>query len=1099
MESFDLKTRTLSRIENGEWEHRRGNVLHFTPDRIEILARPGERVTGSFSIDGTGEFEGFVKSSDARMECECLEFTGESQIPYNFLGRDTSEGDVIQGEIDIVSNCGEYYLPFLVTVVRPKLLSSEGYIRSLAQFAQLAEDAPDEAAQIFYRTQEFTNLLSGADARYYEAYLGLSAVEGNLSNMYEFLITAGLREGYRSPVEFAQTGEIPSYRMDSRQTQHAKWVVQLMKLYAALRFKKLPSSAWLTESSNILRRMIDADDMDPAPKLMLAQVLITKGDTGEAQYLLEKAQALEYPARYVSALNAYELYISSLITDDDAYTGKVTDKINQLYRSDRSNWRVAWLLLYLSKEYDRSSSLRWRLLADLFDRGTTSPMIYIEAVMTLNSDASMLTKLGDFERQVVLYGARHEALAPEVIEQFVYMASREKQYTYVVFHALEYCYGMVHSNEILSELCSMLIKGNKLGPQYLRWYALAVEQGLPLMRLYEYYMNSVDTEDVPEIPKAVFLYFSYQNTLDSVHSAAMYADLVRRRDELSEVYDASFTQIEQFVTSEILKGHIDRNLAYLYQNFLMPEMISLEVARALSDLIFTIKVETKRKGLCSCIVIDPGADVGRRYSVEGGIAYIKEPVAEAAIIWEDADGNRYMGSVNMTKDKLMLAGRMAKWVESAAESGLYNRYACMRGRNFAPVTADNELRFIKLMDDPGLGSRARARVALLLLEYYYASGAPQHKSEEILSVLKKEHLLVADRAELTKFLILLGKDKQAYDMIWANGPHGIDPKLVMPLASKIIGEQLEYEQDSTALLMASYCFDSGEYDAVTVKYLAEYCDGSTQALRNIFVAAVSTGSDCLGYLCERILVQMLYSGAYVPEAMDIYETYVSMPDADDDVCRAFLGSYAYEYFVHDQVTDRFIFDETVSRYEGGLDVPFPCKLAYLKNCSELSYGAWEMHEQTVRAFLREMLMMHIYLPFMPAFAGLSPVYACACQARACIEYVAEPGNAVYLHYMPDTDDTYRKLELTPVVGCYYVKDFVLYNGETLQYYIMESPEVGDADKLTISGKLVGNNTSPAGKLADLERLRKDTQDAALRRLEAYQYVEFLKGGLFAII
>lgn len=44
----------------------------------------------------------------------------------------------------------------------------------------------------------------------------------------------------------------------------------------------------------------------------------------------------------------------------------------------------------------------------------------------------------------------------------------------------------------LPAICSLLIKGNKSGPEYYLWYRRGVEQELRVTRLYEYYMMSVD-------------------------------------------------------------------------------------------------------------------------------------------------------------------------------------------------------------------------------------------------------------------------------------------------------------------------------------------------------------------------------------------------------------------------------------------------------------------------------------------------------------------------------------------------------------------------------------------------------------------------------
>ena len=61
---------------------------------------------------------------------------------------------------------------------------------------------------------------------------------------------------------------------------------------------------------------------------------------------------------------------------------------------------------------------------------------------------------------------------------------------------------------ILQEVCSLLIKGSKTGPDAFTWYQMGVESHLRITNLYEYYMASVDLDAVLELPKVILMYFS---------------------------------------------------------------------------------------------------------------------------------------------------------------------------------------------------------------------------------------------------------------------------------------------------------------------------------------------------------------------------------------------------------------------------------------------------------------------------------------------------------------------------------------------------------------------------------------------------------------
>ena len=80
--------------------------------------------------------------------------------------------------------------------------------------------------------------------------------------------------------------------------------------------------------------------------------------------------------------------------------------VEEAHRANRESWQIAWLMLFLSPQLQRSASRKWSFLEDQFAHGTISPVLYLEAVQLLNFSPTLIMKLGAFERQVVHYGAR---------------------------------------------------------------------------------------------------------------------------------------------------------------------------------------------------------------------------------------------------------------------------------------------------------------------------------------------------------------------------------------------------------------------------------------------------------------------------------------------------------------------------------------------------------------------------------------------------------------------------------------------------------------------------------------------------------------------
>ena len=94
-----------------------------------------------------------------------------------------------------------------------------------------------------------------------------------------------------------------------------------------------------------------------------------------------------------------------------------------------------------------------------------------------------------------------------------------------------------------------------------------------------------------------------------------------------------------------------------------------------------------------------------------------------------------------------------------------------------------------------------------------------------------------------------------------------------------------------------------------------YAVGTTKELRDIWKSARSFDVDCYE-LSERILVQMLFSGAFVGERMDIFRYYVSQ-GARQEIEEAVLVQSSCDYFCREKLTEEYIFREIRNTYLRG--------------------------------------------------------------------------------------------------------------------------------------------------------------------------------------
>ncbi len=163
--------------------------LEFSCQEIVLSVEPGETIEDSFTIHAADKYaEGKLYSSDTRMRIYETEFRGEeTQILFCFDGTTAEAGGSVRGEFVIISNRGEYTIPYKVNVLKTQLQSSMGIIKNLFHFTNLAQTNWEEAVALFY-SKNFTSIIQKSDKNARMSYTGLSRIEGNKQNVEEFLI-----------------------------------------------------------------------------------------------------------------------------------------------------------------------------------------------------------------------------------------------------------------------------------------------------------------------------------------------------------------------------------------------------------------------------------------------------------------------------------------------------------------------------------------------------------------------------------------------------------------------------------------------------------------------------------------------------------------------------------------------------------------------------------------------------------------------------------------------------------------------------------------------------------------------------------------------
>ncbi|MBP3475312.1 MAG: hypothetical protein J6K48_03205 [Lachnospiraceae bacterium] len=1165
----------IEEIRNGNFNFDKGS-LDFSCPRIELSLLADTVEEGSFSVYGPeGQVtEGYVVSSDLRMECMTQGFSGsQDEILYRFDARGMEAGEEVKGAFHVISNQGEYYLPFSVVIVPKIITSSLGNIKNLFHFTNLAKTNWEEAVKLFY-SEEFKEIFVGNDRQYYAAYKGLSGVYGNEHNVEEFLLEIHKKKpvefipeetqikiedplemtrytlvinrngwGYthlqiKTEGEFLRVEEdtvtdasflgniyrlyyyvdheklhggnnygavlleqedntirIPvtivqhttARRILGLHREKMRLTVSLMEYYQAFRLKKISTKTWMAETHKLLNRMSELDDRDITLKLFRGQILLTEERYNEAKWLIEKQEEQVLAMREeCPQLWCYYLYLTTLYSKDDSYVDDVAAVVEETYSRNRGNWRIAWLLLYLSDEYVKSPSRKWLLLEELFRYHCNSPVIYIEAWHLLCMNPAMLMKLGDFELQILWYAVKNDLMKDEIVLQIVYLAQKQKNYSDNLFRILKGCYERRPQNDILHAICTLLIKGNCQGEEYFPWYRAGVEQNLRITRLYEYYMMSISLSYDGPLPKMILMYFAYQSDLRYDITAYLYAYVYKHREEMPDIYVNYCAAMERFVLEQMQHGRINKDLAYLYRNLVSLPMIDEESAGQLVSLLFMREIQVSSDKIAEVILVYPYGVGSKIYPVTAGRAMVPVYDSDCKILLGDGRGNRYTVSMEYRAQAMIESTKLAHMIAPFVRDHLgYAVYACYEYQNSFAVQEDNADLFVRLAESDRIEENVKREIRMMLVDFFYEKDRMRELDDYLLA-LKPEDMQKRDCKKMVRYMVARGMYEEAYDWVRSIGPYHVDAKVLMKLCSRLLDME-EREEDPVMTGILFYILRKGKYDENILKYLVKYYSGSIKDMRDIWKTAESFGVDTYS-LCERMLVQMLYTGSHVGEKGEIFRSY-SKNGGSEELMAAYLSKCCYDYAVGEQITEPYIFESVMELCRRQVPLHLVCKIAFLQYYAENKQEQTEKCRQVCTCFLEDLLAENIVLPVYKEYQGYLPQME-EYLDKTMVEYRAKPGSKAVIHYVIQSEGSggneYCKEEMKDMFAGICVKEFILFFGERLQFYITEEADGGE--QLTKSGTI---NKSDVGQESSESRFSMLNDIMIGKNLQDYDTVNHL--------
>ena len=835
----------------------------------------------------------------------------------------------------------------------------------------------------------------------------------------------------------------------SESLQKKEYLAGIMKLYQAYRLKRIVTGVWANESIEILNRLQAMEPDEPMHRLMKAQCLIINRQKQEAEWILE-----EFKREWIdrkAPVWGYYLYIMTLIEREPKYVDRLTKEIEGIFHENPDSVMLFWILTFLQEQYFNNNALKLKAIEYWVNKGCSSPYLYLEAYYLIWQDPYLLTKLDAFEIRILRWAVKNRAITKDIAIQIFQIMETEKGFSPVLYDLMCVAFEASPKPEYVGIICSYLIKGQQYDQKYHKWYETGIEMELRITSLYEAYLLSMDEQRVTPVPKIIQMYFQYDCSLPYRKMAVLYNNIIASKEKNPEVYQRYCRTMGKFAMEQILAGHMDDNLAVVYDDMLDLGVINEEISKALSYIIFTKKITVSDNKMVRAIIYQRQMKDAQIVPIVDGNAYFQLYSKEYVIIFEDAKGRRFSGSVSYEMKHLMNAEKyLAKCMELTPLQLSYLISYFDTRQSYLTFEKNDKEHFKPLMFSEAVNAEYKARFLPEILRFYQT---------QAFDATVEEYLLKADYSKLEEsarqFAIELCVDNHlfdfAYDKVMEYGIDQIGSAAKVALASYMI-EKTEYEEDEFLTKLVITAFRSKKYNDKMLNYLCMHFQGPTQDMLDIWNAAESYEIDRFD-ISERILVQMMYADHMVLDGMSVF-AYFYEKGGKDYIVLAYLSDCAHRYFVDRQKIDDDIFELIEARYIYRFELNDACKLALLRYYADLQ-NITERQIAIEDELLAEYTRRNMHFAF---YKRLSPdlVLKYHLYDKVFLEYRTSPHSHVVLNYSRDEDgDNFIKEDMLDVYDGIFVKSFVMFFGEAVQYYISEAR--GNEVEVTESNRIVNND------------------------------------------
>ena len=894
---------------------------------------------------------------------------------------------------------------------------------------------------------------------------------------------------------------------------HTGWARQTQGLESGI-----DDGEWLRQADELVKRLSFLRRDSILPRLYAAQILLMENRIHQAVTELENVrrklagvapgEVLEMGySQYKDESDieyCYRQFLTALAYHDaDVITPRVGRILRERYRRNPSDWRISWMMMQLLPEYAPGLPARWNFLKKQYTNGSRSPLLYLEAWDMIHADPAYLSLQEDrrtgryggdaFERQVLLYAIRKELLDPQTMESVLERSDRRREFSRSLYRILTTAYGQERMRamqpRILKSICTLLIRGNKTGPDYFVWYSRAVDKDLSLMRLSECFLQSMPEDYEGVIPDSVMRQTFRGSMLSNGSRTYFYRYLYQNRERYPEVFRQCADDIRNFLEVQISEHRMSDNLAALYTAALKDPQIRPDNAGDLTKLSYLSHLRTTHLYMKRAVTIYEQSSKERSYPIENGNCVLPIYGEDNRIFLEDAQHNRYTASVPYTCDRMMDPVQAPDQVSVQEMTDLPFALEISGAAGESFEVTDETLQYCEiLVRSAGIAPSYRIRLKLRLMDYYERTG-DREKLRGMAGTLEPGELGAEDRVRTIGLMARCGMYTEAADWLAVSGADHCPAEL---LAAVALGAAADAEADESrqeqAGRIAWAAFERGEHSSDVLALILSSYNGLTEDLLRVrdvileFAEAEADEDPLVTKAEDRLLSQMLFSGEMAAGQEELLLRQYRRGDRHRALAAAGISQYCHYVFADWHAMDPGIMKLITEAAGEGHELPAICRLAYLKTLADRTDSFTEDEADTAKRFLTSLLREEIVFPFYRQFAGAGlglRLY----DRETMIEYHNPAGvrgarGHVVIHCALERggrQEPFMAREMKEMVRGFYVSSFFLFYGEQVHYFITDDPE----EKSIVESGTIGQDAR-----IDLARTDRFAQIDAVSRADA---------------